>query len=65
MTIRGSKRGLRVAASLAGLLAALGDPSADELRQSLHLGDESRVLVIVTEGVTEPENFAAVLAEPS
>jgi diaminopropionate ammonia-lyase len=53
------------AASLAGLLAALGDPSADELRQSLHLGDESRVLVIVTEGVTEPENFAAVLAEPS
>ena len=49
------------AASLAGLLATLGDPAADELRDGLKLSGESRVLVIVTEGVTDPGSFAAVL----
>ena len=49
------------AASLAGLLATLGDPAADELREALKLSGESRVLVIVTEGVTDPDSFAAVL----
>ena len=49
------------AASLAGLLATLRDPAADELRDGLKLSGESRVLVIVTEGVTDPGSFAAVL----
>ena len=53
------------AASLAGLLAPLGDPAADELREALKLSGESRVLVIATEGVTDPDSFPEVLNEGS
>ncbi len=53
------------AASLAGLLATLGDPAADELREALKLSGNSRVLAIATEGVTDPDGFAGVLNEGS
>ncbi|MGE3276332.1 MAG: diaminopropionate ammonia-lyase [Vicinamibacterales bacterium] len=41
-------------AALGGLLAALHDPDLAEAKQALGLGPGSRVLVFVTEGVTDP-----------
>lgn len=52
------------AAALGGLLAVLDDPRAAEVRNALSLGPASRVLVMVTEGVTDAEAFAAALSGP-
>jgi diaminopropionate ammonia-lyase len=41
-------------AALGGLLATLEDPAADDLRRALRLGPESVVLLIVSEGMTDP-----------
>ena len=53
------------AAALGGLLAALGDPGVAGLKEHLGLGPASRVLVVVSEGVTDPELFAAVVPRPT
>jgi diaminopropionate ammonia-lyase len=42
------------AAALGGLLATLEDPAASELRDALALGSRSTVLLIVSEGITDP-----------
>ena len=48
------------AAGLAGLLALLEAPEAAETRAALGLGRSSRVLLITTEGVTDPAMYAAI-----
>ncbi|AZI56903.1 diaminopropionate ammonia-lyase [Nakamurella antarctica] len=55
----GIESGESGAASLAGLLALSRDPAA---AAAAGLTGESRVLLINTEGATDPENYAAVLA---
>ena len=52
------------AAALGGLLATVADPALASVRERLSLGPETRVLVIVTEGVTDPALFQATLARP-
>ena len=42
------------AAALGGLLAVCGDPSMQQARERLGVGPATRVLVIVSEGVTDP-----------
>lgn len=59
------RAGASGAAALGGLLAILRDPALAEVRQGLGLGLGSRVLAIVTEGVTDPELFAAVVGSPT
>ena len=51
-------------AALGGLLALCRDPSMAGVRQQLGLGPESRVLAIVSEGVTDPDLWAAVTGKP-
>jgi diaminopropionate ammonia-lyase len=53
------------AASLGGLIATLYDASLGDFQSHLALGPDSRVMAIVTEGVTEPEVFERALAAPS
>ena len=50
------------AAALGGLLATLGDPAAGDLRQALALDGTSTVVVIVSEGVTDPPLWQRVVA---
>ncbi len=50
------------AATLGGLLAILHDPALAPVRTHLALGRTSRALIFVTEGVTDPDAFARVLA---
>lgn len=45
-------------AGLAGLIRAAAEPG---IRAALHLDDASRVLVINTEGATDPERYAALV----
>jgi len=45
-------------AGLAGLIRAAADPG---IRAALHLDDASRVLVINTEGATDPKRYAALV----
>jgi diaminopropionate ammonia-lyase len=53
------------AAGLGGLLALLSEPALGPARQHLRLGPASRVLVINTEGATDPVGYAkAVNSEP-
>jgi diaminopropionate ammonia-lyase family len=47
-------------AALGGLLALCRDESMRGVRQQLGLGPESRVLAIVSEGVTDPDLWSAV-----
>jgi diaminopropionate ammonia-lyase len=49
------------AAALAGLLAVTRDSSMHELRDGLGLNSDSRVLVLVSEGVTDPELWRDVI----
>lgn len=49
------------AAGLAALLALRDDPALAPLRAALGVGAESRAMVIVTEGVTEPELYEEVV----
>jgi diaminopropionate ammonia-lyase len=53
------------AASVAGLLATLHDAALVAFQTHLGLGPGSRVMAIVTEGVTEPEIFSRALAMPA
>ncbi len=50
------------AAGMAGLLAVLEAPELEEARRFLGLGPDSQVLLINTEGATDPEGFRRVLA---
>jgi diaminopropionate ammonia-lyase len=52
------------AAALGGLLAALRAPELGDVRAALRLGPRTRALVLVTEGITDPEMAARVLADP-
>lgn len=49
------------AASLAALTALRADPDCASLRDALGLGHASRVLLIATEGPTDPEAYAAAV----
>jgi diaminopropionate ammonia-lyase len=49
------------AAALGGLLATLEDPAASELKQALGLDATSTVVVIVSEGVTDPSLWRRVV----
>lgn len=53
------------AASLAGLLALLRRDDLADARSRLGLNARSRVLVIATEGATDPAFYAQVMGEPS
>jgi diaminopropionate ammonia-lyase len=50
------------AATVGALLAALEDP---ELRSALRLDRESRILLFLTEGVTDPEQFQEIVERSS
>ena len=49
------------AAGLAGLIAMACDPALQGLKKEIGLNDESRVLVFVTEGVTDSEVFEELI----
>lgn len=49
------------AGGLAGLLALASDPELRRLRNRLEIGKSSRVLLINTEGATDPENYRRVV----
>ena len=49
------------AAGLAGLMALLQEDGLQEARKKLGLNEQSTVLVINTEGDTDPENFARIV----
>lgn len=51
------------AAGVGALLALAEDPALASVREELGLGPEASVLALVTEGVTEPDLFAAVVGE--
>lgn len=53
------------AAGLAGLLALCRDPALTAAREALGLGPSSRVLVINTEGDTDPEHYREVVGAVS
>ena len=53
------------AASVAGLMATLADAAAGDFQADLGLGSTSRIMVIVSEAVTEPAIFDRALAAPS
>jgi diaminopropionate ammonia-lyase len=48
------------AAGLAGLLALLESPEAAEARAALGIGGSSRVLLLTTEGVTDPAMYESI-----
>jgi diaminopropionate ammonia-lyase len=50
------------AAALGGLLAVLTHPDLEPLRTRLGCASDSRIVVIATEGVTDPAVFAQALA---
>jgi diaminopropionate ammonia-lyase len=52
------------AAALGGLLALTRDDSLADARARLGLASKSRVLVIVSEGVTDPAAWTRAMAEP-
>ncbi len=58
---RALKAGLSGAATLGGLFAVLDDPAAAPLRQHLNLGASSTVVVIASEGVTDPDAWRAAM----
>ncbi|HEY4728603.1 MAG TPA: pyridoxal-phosphate dependent enzyme, partial [Actinomycetes bacterium] len=49
------------AASLAGLAEATGGPAAGRLRDALDLGAGTRVLLVCTEGATDPETYHRIV----
>ena len=49
------------AAALGGLLAVCAEPTMAAVRERLQLGPSARVLVIVSEGVTDPQLRSQVL----
>ena len=61
---RSSSAGASGAAALGGLLALCGDPALSAVRPDLGLDDAARVLVIVSEGVTDQALWDAIVARP-
>jgi diaminopropionate ammonia-lyase len=53
------------AAALGGLLAAVRDPLVAELKAALDIGPASRIVVLATEGVTDPDLFATIAGSPT
>jgi len=51
------------AAGLGGLLCLLSDSSMSKAKTQLGLGKNSRILIISTEGDTDPENYQKILKE--
>ena len=51
------------AAGLAGLLALLNNHNLAPARQRLRINNQTRVLVINTEGDTDPEGFRRIIEE--
>lgn len=51
------------AAGLAGLLAVLDDPGAPDRRVALGLDDAATVLLVCTEGATDPGNYEAIVGK--
>ena len=62
LNANGIKAGASGSAALGGLLALCRDRSMQHLRRDLGLDDRASVLVIVSEGVTDPELWASVTA---
>jgi threonine dehydratase len=52
------------AAALGGLLAVCRDPGMRTVRDHIGLGPASRVLVLVSEGVTDPSLWTAITSRP-
>jgi diaminopropionate ammonia-lyase len=57
----GIKAGASGAAALGGLLALCRDESMRGVRRQLGLDQSARVLAIVSEGVTDPAHWSAVV----
>jgi len=53
------------AAALGGLLAVMHDPALTPVRTRLALGPSARVLVVVSEGVTDPALWARIVGPPN
>ena len=53
--------GVSGSAALGGLLAVCNEPALAPVRERLRLGHETRVLVVVSEGVTDPQLRSQVL----
>jgi diaminopropionate ammonia-lyase len=51
------------AASLAGLAEVTTGPAADEARRALGLGVDARVLLLCTEGATDPDAYRRIVAD--
>jgi diaminopropionate ammonia-lyase len=49
------------AAPLAALRALMADPACGPLRDAVGLGARSRVVLVATEGPTDPEAYAATV----
>jgi len=62
LNANGIKAGASGSAALGGLLALCRDRSMQETRRGLALDDRASVLVIVSEGVTDPDLWASVTA---
>ena len=58
------RAGASGAASLGGLLATFDRGSGADFRSALGMVDRATVLVVVTEGVTDPAAYSAVLSRP-
>ncbi len=50
------------AAGLAGLIALSFDPNLKEIKETIGLNKDSRVLVFSTEGVTDPDTFDEIIS---
>ena len=62
LSANGIKAGASGSAALGGLIALCRDRSMQDLRRNLGLDDRAAVLVIVSEGVTDPDLWASVTA---
>jgi diaminopropionate ammonia-lyase family len=60
----GIRAGSSGCAALGGLLAMSRDPSMIDARRALDLNDRSRVVAVVSEGVTDPALWARVIGTP-
>jgi diaminopropionate ammonia-lyase len=49
------------AAALAALVALRSDPDCEALRDAVGLRPDSRVLLVATEGPTDPDGYAAAV----
>jgi diaminopropionate ammonia-lyase len=59
--VAGIRAGASGAAALGGLLAVMRDASMGDVRSELGLGPASRVMAIISEGVTDPAHWSSVV----